>query len=145
MAKGWLCLDILLSTSSFCKMIRFKDIEFWWKEKFSMVPIILKSNKLGISTQNNGYYLLLIIKSTFTAKYCPSEISSRQQNVAGNFHRRVYSKWEKTVEKLNEIFSLVIKCRWKFSSTFLVCWENRAIYARKNKTRTVPFIRACLN
>ena len=91
---------------------------------FSMVPIILKSNMLCISTQNNGYYLLLIIKSTFTVKYCPFELSSRQQNVGGNFHRRVYSKWEKMVEKLNEIFSLVIKCRWKFSWTFLVCLEN---------------------
>ena len=99
-------------------------LSFDERKNFSMVPIILKSNKLGISTRNNGYYLLLIIKSTFTAKYCPSELSSRQQNVGGNFHRRVYSKWEKMVEKLNEIFSLVIKCRWKFSSTFWVCWEN---------------------
>ena len=99
-------------------------LSFDERKNFSMVPIILKSNKLGISTQNSGYYLLLITKSTFTAKYCPSELSSRQQNVGGNFHRLVYSKWEKMVEKLNEIFSLVIKCRWKFSSTFWVCWEN---------------------
>ena len=99
-------------------------LSFDERKNFSMVPIILKSNKLGISTRNDGYYLLLIIKSTFTAKYCPSELSSRQQNVGGNFHRRVYSKWEKMVEKLNEIFSLVIKCRWKFSWTFSVCLQN---------------------
>ena len=99
-------------------------LSFDERKNFSVVPIILKSNKLGISTQNSGYYLLLITKSTFTAKYCPSELSSRQQNVGGNFHRLVYSKWEKMVEKLNEIFNLVIKCRWKFSSTFWVCCEN---------------------
>ena len=123
-------------------------LSFDERKNSSIVPIILKSNKLGISTQNNGYYLLLIIKSTFTAKYCPSELSSRQQNVGGNFHRRVYSKWEKMVKKLNEIFSLVIKCRWKFSSTLKFKMLNfyRDSFATQNYTLsnwTTHFLPAC--